>query len=230
MKITSLCELPKPLAPILALGLWASFIGSAFGEERPQKTIVLPNRTSANGQEVPAGTQVATYKVWCYDSGKKALGGQPGVLDVVKAIRKRPFSEWVVVYFDAAVTAPNKLLSRLKSHGCKKATQIFAKPLNEDGVKIGVANPICVAGDMVQCTVQFPEGEHGKVRVAPPPEWIPLPLAKAAEDGLLRLDIQSSKTTRAGTLEITIWVTPEGKKERPVKVSVDVVSLVASRK
>lgn len=189
-----------------------------------------PKRNTANGTVVPSSAATVTLWVLSNSSGEKALKGQPGVLDVVRVMRRRPPGEWIVVYFDLTQTDTTKLLKRLHDNGCPKALHFKSKPVTKAGVEADVSNPVCAPGDIVQCTVRFPQGESGKVRIAPPPSWKPLPLAVSAEQGHIRMDVQTPRNARTGKHKIKVTVNAGTDAQQVFDLHVEIVSLAGNRK
>jgi len=90
------------------------------------------------------------------------------VADVVKACRPQPFGEWVVAYYDAEKTTPDRLLERLKKNGCEKATRVEPVESKSESRKAAVANPIAVPGDWFVVDL---EGFDKAPAVSGPEKW-----------------------------------------------------------
>lgn len=117
--------------------------------------------------------------------GESALAGQPGVLDVVKAIRRTPFAEYVVAFYDPEKTKIETLLTRLKSNGCDKAERVKAVD--------GVENPVTVVGDFIQINT--------KLDVTAPDGW------KVLKNSDSRVDVQTPAKAKPGKYSLTIGET-----------------------
>lgn len=129
--------------------------------------------------------------------------------DVVKACRQSPFGEWVIVYFDANKTTPEKLLERLKKNGCDKATRVSPAAAEKDKKKISVSNPIAVPGDWFEIVA---EGYDKAPAVAAPDGWT------VAVRGAKRIVVQAPPSAKAGKftlqvgdLEIEVELVPQIK-------------------
>lgn len=182
-------------------------------------------RTTANGKEVPATAQAATFSVASYEAGQSALEGQTGVLDIVKAIRNPPYAAWNVVYYDAAKTTPEELLKRLNENGCPEAKRVAAPPVEKPGWSASVENPTTAAGDLVQVSVKVADGKPAKLQCAPPEGW--MPLKEAVKTGAtVRLDVQTPAKAKPGPYQITVRAKIGDAAEEELKVDVVLVSKV----
>jgi hypothetical protein len=138
--------------------------------------------------------------------GKTALAGQPGVADVVKAMRGKPFGEWVVAYYDATKTTPDKLLERLKKNGCEQATRVAPVAVEKDKKKATVANPIAVAGDFVEILL---EGNDKIPAVAVPEKWSVI--SRDAKRVVVQTPLEAKEGSYAikfGEMECTVTLVP----------------------
>ncbi len=143
--------------------------------------------------------------------GKKALAGQPGIHDVVMAVRNKPFREWNVVYYDPKKTDLEKIEKRLRQKGCPKARRDVAKPKKSRGVTLVVENPVVTPGDCVLVSVKLPKGRTGKASLVPPQKW----KVRAGKERA----VKGGKTPALLALQTT-RKTPPGKHEFRVKVHV----------
>jgi len=72
------------------------------------------------------------------------VSGQKGIHDTTMLLRRSPFGEWVVVYYDPEQTSEAKILKRVRTNGCRNAAIVRAKK------KSTTMNPFVAAGDCVQ--------------------------------------------------------------------------------
>ena len=50
------------------------------------------------------------------------MSSDPGVITTTKLIRRAPFAEWTLIYFDPKKTTPQKLLRQVQAANCPRAT------------------------------------------------------------------------------------------------------------
>lgn len=124
---------------------------------------------------------------------------------MVKACRPKPFGEWVIVYFDATKTTPEKLLDRLKKNGCDKATRVDPAAAEKDKKKASVSNPIAVPGDWFEIVL---EGHDKAPAVTAPDGWT------VAVRGARRIVVQAPAAAKAGKYALKI-----GDLEIPVELA-----------
>lgn len=91
------------------------------------------------------------------------MSGREGVYDATMLLRRVPFAEWVVVYYDPRKTTAPALQKLMRDAGCPRATQV------QQAGKSIVMNPYAAPGDTLQLRViataagessfaQLPEG------------------------------------------------------------------------
>lgn len=159
-------------------------------------------RTSANGTKLPAGTAAVTARVWCYDAGHASLAGQLGIVDVVKAVRPKPFGEWNIIYYNPKQTTPNSILRHLQATRCPQAELVEDRVHKEGDLKLILKNPLVAYGDCFHFIVELPKERELQVSATLPSEW------KLSTPGTLkhgsRFDVQSSRNSKPGKYEITL--------------------------
>jgi hypothetical protein len=206
-----------PTCPIAAL--MSCCTGETAGASQPA---AAPQ--TANGTELPAGTRVATYQVWCYDAGKTALSGRPGVLDVVKLLRRDPFGEWDAVYYDPAKTDPEQLLRLLREHGCERAARVPAVEASVGGVQAGVQDPMAAPGDLFEITLVGKGGAAGNPELALPAGWNVVE-DSAGPDGR-RLLVQSPASAAEGKHTVRVKVPSDSGPPAEAALTVELVHRV----
>ena len=105
--------------------------------------------------------------------GKRAVAREKGVLDVVMQLRRKPFGEWILVYFDKTKISERTLLSLAQKRGCKRAAVIKGKKKEIGNVSLLALNPYLCAGDTAaigiktsgteKLSLELPEGWSGTV-------------------------------------------------------------------
>ncbi len=127
----------------------------------------------------------------------------------MKACRNNPFGEWVIAYYDATKTTPDKLLERLKKNGCEKATRVDPASVEKDKKKASVTNPIAVPGDWFEILA---EGYEKAPAVTAPEKWtVALRDAKRVVVQA-PADAKPGKfTLKVGELELTVELVPQIK-------------------
>ena len=98
-------------------------------------------------------------------------------------LRRKPFGEWILVYFDKSKISEKTLLQLTKTRGCKRAAVIRGKEVKAGSTSGQVINPYLCAGDSIAVeinsngkeqleletpqgwTFKMPEKVNGKVTV-----------------------------------------------------------------
>lgn len=145
--------------------------------------------------------------------------------DVIKTLRRSPFGEWNVVYFDARKTAPGTLQARLRGNGCRAATLVVAKPQKAGAARVWSTSPIVVAGDLVQVAVQLPPKGTGHATLAVPKGWTLPHGARRDVVGTTYLLAQTPRSAKQGTHRLTVALTANGQTT-PLTLSVELVQQV----
>jgi len=137
-------------------------------------------------------------------------------------VRRKPFGEWVMVYYDNEKTGPAKLLQRLKARGCKRAKQRPPVTGQLGNAEVCILNPVVAPGDFFHIEVKLPEGASADVKLAVPEGWtIPDGAQRALKAGVSRCDVQLPRTAKKGQQTITFQ-----RGEQKLELKVDVVSWV----
>ncbi len=140
---------------------------------------------------------------------------------MVRAVRRKPFGEWNVVYYDASRTDISRIEERLKSKGCREAERVGPATREKDGIQVVVDNPLAAPGDFFVISVKLPGAAAGKLALEPPEGWSSAGVPAEASRGI----VTSPDKARAGQYAITARVTA-GSKETEVTLEVELVSLV----
>lgn len=90
-------------------------------------------------------------------------------------LRRIPFAEWVVVYYDPEKTSVDKLLTNIRSDGCPRAKHV------EQAGQMRVMNPYLSPGDTVQIRIDVTEKSSWQISG--------LPKGWAMTDALADLDV-----------------------------------------
>lgn len=142
---------------------------------------------------------------------------------MVKTVRKKPFGEWNVVYYDASKTTPEKILKRLRAKGCPKARRIPDSKAKARGAIVSVKNPYVAPGDCVLLTLG---GDvDGKPEITVPKGWTLLPGPTQKKDKVSWFYVQTAKKTKQGKHAIQLTL-PDEDGERKLSLQVDVVALI----
>lgn len=140
------------------------------------------------------------------------------------SFRAKPFGEWVIVYYDAAQTDPEKLLKRLRTNGCNTAKQVAPVSARQDQVEVTVANPLATPGDFFHIEVALPEGRKGKVELAAPRGWtVPDGASRELKERVTRCDVQTGADAVQGRQELTFKVRLENAAAVELKVQVELI-------
>jgi len=137
-------------------------------------------------------------------------------------VRRKPFGEWVVVYYDKDKTDAAQLLKRLHSKGCRKAKRKGPVSGQLGDAEVAVLNPVVAPGDFFHIEVKVPEGSSADLKIAPPDGWtVPDGAARTLKAGVSRCDVQLPRDAKKGNQTLTF---ERGKQT--LKLNVDVVDLV----
>jgi hypothetical protein len=185
---------------------------------------IVVERQTANGVVLPENARVVTFKVWCYTAGQKALTGQPGVLDIVKSVRSRPFGEWNVVYFDPSKTDAAALLQRLRENGCKNATRVETPAVELDGVTIMLSNPIVVPGDVVQLEATPSGSRTATIHLVVPDGWRTVSPIELGHGNVA--SIQTPADAKSGKCVLTVRIAGNDQTAREAQLEVELVERV----
>ncbi|MAG56730.1 MAG: hypothetical protein CMJ83_10605 [Planctomycetes bacterium] len=122
----------------------------------------------------------------------------------MNSLRKRPFGEWNVVYFDATKTNGDTILKRLRAHGCPKAKLIpsgcaSARPAL---FEIAVYNPVATAGDCFQVAIVIGKAFTPKLKL--PKGWTSIAGPAMKEPGILSVYVQTPGKTKDGKYSIQV--------------------------
>ena len=72
------------------------------------------------------------------------MRGKEGVIDTTRLLRRKPFGEWVTVFYEPKKVTEAQLLAWIKANRCPRAALVREKD------PAGVMNPFVAAGDVVQ--------------------------------------------------------------------------------
>lgn len=143
----------------------------------------------------------------------------------MKTVRKKPFGEWNVVYFDDTKTTPDEILKRLRAKGCPRAKRVPDRKLTANRATLTVKNPYVAPGDCI--LLELGGKPAGKPHIALPEGWTLFPGPSDPKSGVTWLYAQTPKKAKPGEYDITMEAPGEGKKpSAKASVSVDVVSYI----
>ena len=143
----------------------------------------------------------------------------------MKTVRKKPFGEWNVVYFDAKKTTPAKILKRLRAKGCPKATQVKPVTASANGMTLTLNTPYVAPGDLVHLIL----GGKGNAKpdVRAPKGWTLYPGPSHPKTGETWLYAQTPNDVKPGRHAVTIEVPgAKGGGSAKASITVNVVSYV----
>ena len=83
--------------------------------------------------------------------------------------RKKPFGEWVLVYFDNRHISADKILNLCKNNGCKRAQIIRGKTAEAGASSAQILNPFLCAGDTIALEIKSDGSE--KIELILPDGW-----------------------------------------------------------
>jgi len=172
---------------------------------------------SAGGIALPAGFRAASFSCWWYSVAKAAVRGKAGIYDTSMLVRRSPFAEWVVIYFDPAQTNEQKILKLIRSQGCPNAGLIRSNKLN------ATMNPYIASGDTVQLRIELKEKQLLSIKNLPKGWAISTPLDAPFSAGTHYLNIRTPKGARRTTY--TLRVKPA--KTKLISYRVEIASLVS---
>jgi hypothetical protein len=137
-------------------------------------------------------------------------------------VRRKPFGEWVVIYYDKDKTDSAKLLDRLKARGCRRAKQKAPVTGQLGDAAVSVLNPVAAPGDFFHIEVKLPEGASADVSIKTPEGWtVPDGAQRALKGGVSRCDVQLPRTAKKGNQMIAFQ-----RGQQTLELKVDVVSWV----
>lgn len=88
-------------------------------------------------------------------------------------LRRKPFGEWILIYYDKSKISEEALLSFAKKRGCKRASLIKGKKIQSSNISAQALNPYLCKGDtavielssngLEKLRLELPEGWSGSV-------------------------------------------------------------------
>lgn len=144
---------------------------------------------------------------------------------MVNTLRRSPFGEWNVVYYDSTKTNQATILERLQKNKCPKAKLIESKPVSAHGVSITPMNPIVAAGDTIQLRLEATDSDATIEVVVPPKGW-KLLTASPLSKGKTLHPVQSPPNAKNGKHNIQVKVKKAGAEVKTVELSVELVQQI----
>ena len=84
-------------------------------------------------------------------------------------LRRKPFGEWVLIYFDKTKITEEALLSLAKNKGCKRAAIIRDKKKDLGKTSVTLMNPYICPGDSIALEISSDGSE--KIELELPEGW-----------------------------------------------------------
>ncbi len=84
-------------------------------------------------------------------------------------LRRKPFGEWVLIYYDKTQTSEEKLLTLAKKGGCKRAAVIRDKKVEAGKTSVTLLNPYICPGDSIALEINSDGSE--KIDIELPEGW-----------------------------------------------------------
>lgn len=131
-------------------------------------------------------------------------------------VRRSPFAEWVVVYFDPAKIDESKLLRLIRNGGCRNANLVRSKGNNL------AMNSYIAGGDMIQLQIHLEKPQKISIPKLPKAWVISQDLTQPLPEGPHFLNIRVPKSTSKGVYKYQVLA----EKQKILDVESHVVSLI----
>ena len=126
-------------------------------------------------------------------------------------LRRKPFAEWVLIYYDPLKTSAAKLLKVTRARGCPNAKIVSLEMKSLGSVKARILNPYICAGDTLYIELDSVEG----VELELPKNWH---LKKTVFLGKRVLkQIETTKWVKQGPAQVIL---KQGQKSLALKCEV----------
>lgn len=124
----------------------------------------------------------------------------------MNSLRRSPFGEWNIVYYDPKKTDTQKILARLRAKGCPRAELIPATKAEHNEVVATVENPFVTPGDCFQLTFRSAAKEARTLELQTPKPWKAAPkkvTLKAGSNQTVLLRVPTNAAEGKHMLQLT---------------------------